>query len=409
MSDRDTERYLDRATRGLWGQARRDARLELRGAVEDKVYRFSLLGLDGPEAVQAALRDLGSPHAIARDLSRVHSLPHAARAALLAGVAGLLGVQALAQVPTVRAIAERQTEECRPLSPAARQTLTAQQRQTYDAFVQSKGGPEGAVAWCQQQVDQRSDLLSLKDIVVALEAGGVQVDMLDGVEGYLILSFPGGKNTQGLDLSHSLKQVGGQAYVSKLVLLGRLRQSVTKVPLRLEGLVNPVLQLGPAKLQLGTPSTPVLATDIYAFPVLEDLEYLLKEVAPHDLPVRFAVLPENKDYLGPVQALNLSAPDGTLYALVSNELLTLQQPLPNCVCDWFSLSVRRVQNERIQVPNRSGSTREFRIVSSPAELLTATQRKEAALLVYRLDPSDLRNLKLTPVPAGQVRLTPSRP
>ena len=34
-AERQTGRYLNRATRGLWGQARRDARLELRGAIED--------------------------------------------------------------------------------------------------------------------------------------------------------------------------------------------------------------------------------------------------------------------------------------------------------------------------------------------------------------------------------------
>lgn len=116
---RETERYLNRATRGLWGAARRDARRELRGAVEDRTYRHQVLGLSETDA---------------------------ARAALLASVAAVLGVQALAQVPTVRAIPEQQMEECRPLSPAARQNLTAQQRQTYDAFVKSKGGLEGAVA-----------------------------------------------------------------------------------------------------------------------------------------------------------------------------------------------------------------------------------------------------------------------
>ncbi|WP_019588043.1 permease prefix domain 1-containing protein [Deinococcus apachensis] len=70
---RETEVYLNRATRGLWGQKRRDAQTELRGAIEDKVYRYRLLGLSEAEAARAALRDLGSPHAIARDLSRVHT------------------------------------------------------------------------------------------------------------------------------------------------------------------------------------------------------------------------------------------------------------------------------------------------------------------------------------------------
>ena len=93
---KETERFIRRATRSLWGQARRDAALELRGAVEDKLYRYSLLGLSAPEAERAALRDLGSPSAIARELGTVHSLPQGVKVGLFAGLAGLLSFQALA-------------------------------------------------------------------------------------------------------------------------------------------------------------------------------------------------------------------------------------------------------------------------------------------------------------------------
>ena len=60
-----TDQFIRHATRGLWGQKKRDAALELRGAIEDKIYRHQLCGLSELEAEQAALRDLGSPHAIA--------------------------------------------------------------------------------------------------------------------------------------------------------------------------------------------------------------------------------------------------------------------------------------------------------------------------------------------------------
>ena len=99
-----TDRYLHRATRGLWGQRKRDALMELRGAIEDKIYRHRLCGLSEIEAERAALRDLGSPAAIARELGVVHTGPQVMRVTLLLGVAGLLGMRAAAQLPTVQAV-----------------------------------------------------------------------------------------------------------------------------------------------------------------------------------------------------------------------------------------------------------------------------------------------------------------
>lgn len=46
----EVDRYLKRATRGLWGQKRRDAQAELRGAVEDKVYLCRLQGQSEAQA-----------------------------------------------------------------------------------------------------------------------------------------------------------------------------------------------------------------------------------------------------------------------------------------------------------------------------------------------------------------------
>ena len=40
----ETERYLRRATRGLWGRRRQAVQQELRGEIEDKVWRHRLGG-----------------------------------------------------------------------------------------------------------------------------------------------------------------------------------------------------------------------------------------------------------------------------------------------------------------------------------------------------------------------------
>ena len=108
---KDTEQFLRAATRGLWGRAKRDAALELRGAVEDKIYRYTLLGMTEADAERAALRDLGSPAAIARDLGVVHSVPQGAKVALFVGLVGALGLQAAAQIPAVRAMPAPRAEQ----------------------------------------------------------------------------------------------------------------------------------------------------------------------------------------------------------------------------------------------------------------------------------------------------------
>lgn len=399
MSGHDTERYLDRATRGLWGQARRDARLELRGAVEDKVYRFSLLGLSEPEAVRAALRDLGSPHAIARELGRVHSLPHVARAALLAGVAGLLGVQALAQVPTVRAIAERTAAGCQTIRILPSTDLSDRDRTDKEARLRAE---------CEQAAASRSDLLNLQDIVAALKSGGVDAQQLDE---HLILQFPGRPDSYTLPLYSSLKRVNGQAYLSKWTLPFILRTNLPDdVPLRLEGLVNPVLHLGPAQLQLGTPANPVQATDLYALLLMEDLPNLLAAETPPSLDLRLSAHQSSPTDDQGLRNLSVSAPDDTLYAVLSNERTV--RPLPGpCECSHrFDLAVGQVRQGRVAVPLSSvdskGKALPVRVMNTPAAFFAATARGEAAFLVYRLHPGqDLRALALTPVPAAQVRVT----
>lgn len=53
-------------------------------------------------------------------------------------------------------------------------------------------------------------------------------------------------------------------------------------------------------------------------------------------------------------------------------------------------------------------TKQMEVVDTPTQLISATSQNETAMLVYRLDTSDLRNLKLTPVPASQLKILPAR-
>lgn len=86
----ELDRYLDRATRGLFGARRRAVREELRGNLIQQALDFQVSGLAPELALREALRVFGPPEPVSQGLRRVHTLP-------LAGllIASSLGTVAL--------------------------------------------------------------------------------------------------------------------------------------------------------------------------------------------------------------------------------------------------------------------------------------------------------------------------
>ena len=69
--NQEVERYLRAATRGLWGRRRAQVRAELRGGVENKLWRYQLLGHGPEEATARALRAALSLTALNRSAAQV--------------------------------------------------------------------------------------------------------------------------------------------------------------------------------------------------------------------------------------------------------------------------------------------------------------------------------------------------
>lgn len=395
---RETERYLNRATRGLWGQKRRDARTELRGAIEDKVYRYRLLGLSEAEAMQAALRDLGSPHAIARDLNQVHTLPQAVRAALLAGVATLLGVQALAQVPTVSAASSTSPPSCQ-LNDALLRSLPSSEQERLRAEMAKPGGRERLEAECRTNPGVPNDLLRLSDLIAALRAGGVGVEVLKGTDAFLHLRFPGTSEPQPLNLNDFVREVGGKQYIAVGNLLGQLRY-VVKAPIHLTGFKNPILTIGPARMQLGTEAQPIYSSNLYSFVVWNDISRELQLTAPDPSELRdMALFTENGRTLSPALSFPTSGADGTVYALIYGQTST-DRSAPG-------FALRAAQGGQVVFPTIwwSGAQPTIpRVVKTLREFFEARSKGQPVALLYRVDTSDLRNLKLTLLPPVQAHL-----
>ena len=394
------ERYIRQATRGLNGQARRDARAELRGAIEDKVWRFTLLGLSEGDAARAALRDLGSPHAIASGLTRVHTLPKAALAAVLAATATLLGVQALAQVPVVQAIPDPTLKICTFDETSLNQIRPIEYVAKLRLQLALPGGRAKLEAECRAHTPAPpNSLLRFSDLASAFRAGGVQVRTLEPLDGFFYLTFPG-RPEQTIDLSGAAQKINGQTYISAWSLIPYLR-FIPDISVRLTGTVNPVLEMGPAKLQLGTVKAPVLATDLYATLLYELVGSLLSSESGTVMPVASV----SDDAESKRNFIEVSSTPGAMFVTVSNESLVhrFQANDPR-----YLFRVLSVKNGVLPAPELFGDTGKARIVNSPKDLLRATAAKKPALLVYKLDASDLRFLKLTPVLASAFTVLPAR-
>ncbi len=397
-----TEQYIRQATRGLSGQARRDAQTELRGAIEDKIWRFTLLGLDAGAAQSAALRDLGSPHAVAQGLTRVHTLPKAALGAVLAGVACLLGVQALAAVPVVRAGSNPQLRRC-TFDDAYLSSFPEGAPSSLRAKLAEAGGRALLEAKCRnfwaEAPAPANQYLRLSDVVQALKLAQVQVDPETVSQGILSLTFPGQSYSRPLDVSSSKIRIEDEDYVGVVELLQNLRFN-TDLPLRLIGQVNPVLEVGPARLQLGTAEYPVDVINIYSEILVGVLgnEILNSQIGNH------IGWESNPSAQPSVQRTDTSLEDG-LYVSLSNELFIRPTEAVAISGPYY---LERTGVMRSGTVPLSDPAVQIAVVDTSDQLSAATSQKKMAVLVYKLDTSDLRNLKLTPVPASQIKVLPAR-
>jgi hypothetical protein len=86
------ERYLNLATRGLWGQKKRDVRRELDGNIREMALEFRIAGLNETESIQRALLEFGAPQKVSVGMSNVYLIPSMIRKLALAGVLSSMGV-----------------------------------------------------------------------------------------------------------------------------------------------------------------------------------------------------------------------------------------------------------------------------------------------------------------------------
>ena len=388
------DQFIRHATRGLWGTRKRDAALELRGAIEDKTYRHQLCGLDAADAERAALRDLGSPHAIARDLNRVHTAPSALRATLLLGMVGLLGVQAVAQIPTVQA-APVPVEEACTFDAAKLARFSPEDRARIEAQIRTIGGRAAYEAACRSRRPgaELNTLLKLTDVITALRAAKVDVQSLPGLDAYLQLRLPGqdwqSVNLTGATLALRSSKGTTEAYVYASGLLNLLRGTF-KGPLSLTGVTNPTLHVGSARMQLGTPDHPVQASDVVLLSVAEEVLNRMTSAAPGLAKWPMAVSSNDVTATQSGTFLSVGSAAKHFYAVVGS------------IDGHVEVSVQSTTRARLTL---CGCTlNEINLTDDLPTLMKWTKARTTGVMVYALDLTDLHRLDLKPVPVSLLRL-----
>jgi len=208
MNARD--RYLKQATRGLWGKARWELRIELQGHINERVAEFRLGGLSHEESERHALRELGAPERVSGGMLGVHTFPAMGKAGALSA---LLATALLTALP---------------------QGL-AQVKSIY-SDVPNMG---------------QTSYLDFEQLKAAIEKAGGQ---LSGKPADAFLTVPGAPRSNyplnTMKWPGTVLMQGNKAYLSIDVFLGGLFGSGADV--QILGWGNPTLRVGKATLQLET-------------------------------------------------------------------------------------------------------------------------------------------------------------
>ncbi|ULH13987.1 permease prefix domain 1-containing protein (plasmid) [Deinococcus sp. KNUC1210] len=289
------DRYLHRATRGLWGQRRRQVQQELRGAVEDKIWRYTLAGHEPAEAERFALRDLGDAPQLARAFRAVHVMPQRLQIGLALSLAALLSLQ-------VQVTAQVSGAPYTPASVSCDYSPSGLKRLERDFGAQTAlqerlktTTPTQLERQCLQTYRTTSDALDYPSLLQVLRKQGVTIHHTPPAQtgtlttsgdtppaGSVWLQFPGAPVQTRLDppaRTPDGRQVMSQQYLIQSLLTSGLRVSLT-------GDVNPRLTVGGTSFTLGTAAAPVLTSDLYTGAIYLQLSALVQRPG-HVRPLRY--------------------------------------------------------------------------------------------------------------------------
>lgn len=248
-----SERYLERATRGLWGRKRKEIREELEAHLHERMLAHRIGGLGEADAEERALAELGDPRAVSAGMMRLYTLPTLVGSGLLTTAAASLSVVLL-------------TASAEPALPGTFYWPS-------EACVQALAvGPEDPLGRACIQADN-SLWLEQEALQAALEPQGVifsEASVPGSSEGLLGITFPGSTSVYS-SLGRSNVLVSGPSgedipvspgYLSfwDLVKAVSYQQDLR---IAVEGWDNPKVHFNTATLQIGTETHPMNGIEFY--------------------------------------------------------------------------------------------------------------------------------------------------
>ncbi len=78
------ERYLNNATRGIWGKRKLEIREELESDITERARKYEISGLEQQNAILQAIAELGSARAFSNGMKGVYVMPNLIRSSILA-------------------------------------------------------------------------------------------------------------------------------------------------------------------------------------------------------------------------------------------------------------------------------------------------------------------------------------
>jgi hypothetical protein len=189
------ERYLNLATRGLWGQKKLEVKRELDGNIREMALEFSIAGLNEHDSIQRALEEFGAPQKVSVGMSKVYTGPVILRNTFLTAIIASICISGFS---ASRAAIE--STDRFPVLGCADKTVKSFKISTYE--FQCEGGDY----W-----------LTIASIKAELEPKGVTFEPQTDLNGSRIYSvaFPGGHSAQLQTMSNviSVRDWGGSEVV----------------------------------------------------------------------------------------------------------------------------------------------------------------------------------------------------
>ena len=272
----DLERYLNAATKGLWGKRKLEVREELEIHIRDRAHTLEHTGLEHESAIRKAIQELGDPRVLNHGMKGVHVMPNLIRSSLvlMAFVTGIIITmpRSTAQVSVM--------------------TTTKDRHGFFD------------VTW-----------LNVESLVATLKNAGVNV-VQEGQQRHRA-TFPEGGQT----ILEATWTQNAQGFESASQFLNSLEG--TKLPIWLSGFDNPKVSIGRTSFTLGTAEQPVRGDYFYGWRLV-DIISLHQPVMNmvFDMPVLYCCLQQGRIVFNPPgpkyeHLIPINAPVGSVFGLIS--------------------------------------------------------------------------------------------